>query len=90
VRDHALTPPLSPPAPQLNQQIGATQEQAAQCAAGGELEPYNPLWAPWPVHTWPKAGTGACAKMQAHATYIQTQNAAQTASIQSAMNAAGC
>jgi hypothetical protein len=58
-------------AAQLEQQIGATQEQAAACAAGGNLLPYNDMWAPWPVHAWPMAETGKCGKMKAHATYIQ-------------------
>ena len=77
-------------AAQLEQQIGATQEQASACAAGGQLLPYNDMWAPWPVHAWPMAETGKCGKMKAHATYIQTQNQAQITTIQNAMNAAGC
>lgn len=77
-------------AAQLEQQIGATQEQASACAAGGQLLPYNDMWAPWPVHAWPMAETGKCGKMKAHATYIQSQNQAQITTIQNAMNAAGC
>jgi hypothetical protein len=57
---------------QLNAQISATQDQAATCAAGGALKPYNPLWAPWPTHAWPDADSGTCSQMQSHATYIQS------------------
>lgn len=68
---------LTRPAPapsllQLNQQIAATQDQAAACAAGGALQAYNPMWAPWPTHAWPDASSNTCTKMQAHATYIQS------------------
>ena len=66
------------------------QQQAAQCAAGGNLEPYNPLWAPWPTHAWPLSGTPVCEQMQTHATYIQNSNQAQITSIQANMNLQGC
>ena len=78
-------PPL-----QLNEQINQTQEQAAACAAGGALQPYNPTWAPWPTHAWPKAESGTCAQMQTHANSIQKSNQAQIQSIQANMNMQGC
>ena len=62
----------------------------AACAAGGNLEPYNPTWAPYPIHSWPDSGTGSCKQMQAHATYIQTENDAQIAQIQNTMNQMNC
>jgi hypothetical protein len=76
--------------PQLNEQINETQQQAAMCAAGGALQPYNPTWAPWPTHAWPDAESNTCAQMQAHATYIQKSNQAQVTSIQANMNMQGC
>jgi hypothetical protein len=77
-------------APQLNAQTNYAQGQAATCAAGGALDPYNPDWAPWPVHAWPDAGSKACTTLQSHATYIQTSNAATIAGIQANINAQGC
>ena len=55
--------------------MDTTQQQASSCAAGGAILPYNPAWAPFPVHAWPDAGTKPCEQMQAHATYIQQENA---------------
>jgi len=77
-------------ASQLQQQITATQQQAAQCAAGGAIEAYNPTWAPWPVHAWPDAGTHVCVKMQQHATAIQSENTQAITSLQAAMSNVGC
>jgi hypothetical protein len=75
---------------QLNAQTNYAQGQAATCAAGGALDPYNPTWAPWPVHAWPDAGSKACTTLQSHATYIQTSNAATIAGIQANMGAQNC
>ena len=80
----------TPPPSQLEQQINDTQEQAASCAAGGAIQPYNPAWAPWPTHAWPKASSNTCDQMQVHATYIQKSNQAQIQQIQQASNAQGC
>jgi hypothetical protein len=82
-----LTPSLPP---QLQNQITVTQQQAAACAAGGALEPYNPTWAPWPLHAWPDASKHTCVKMQTHATLIQSENDQAIAQLQAAMNQAGC
>ena len=93
----ACAPALTPLPPcglvsraQLNQQIDQTQNQAAQCAAGGAIEPYNPTWAPWPIHAWPDASKHTCVKMQAHATLIQQENEQAITQLQQAMNSAGC
>jgi hypothetical protein len=96
------TPPLAPfpwrqlltyPAlvlHQLNAQIDTTQSQAAACAAGGAIQPYNAAWAPWPVHAWPDAGTKPCEQMQAHATYIQQENGQAVTQLAAQMNQLGC
>jgi hypothetical protein len=60
----------------------------APIAIGGALDPYNPTWAPWPVHAWPDAGSHQCEQMQAHATFIQTANQASIVSIQVRASAA--
>jgi hypothetical protein len=82
--------PCPPCRPQLQNQITQTQQQAAACAAGGAIEPYNPTWAPWPLHAWPDAGKHTCVKMQTHATLIQTENAQAVTQLQQAMNSVGC
>ena len=88
---YTLRFPNTPPArPQLQTQTAQVQAQAAACAAGGEIEPYNPAWAPWPVHSWPDASQTTCDTMQTHATYIQTSNANTITSLQASMNQAGC
>ena len=76
--------------PQLQNQITTTQQQAAACAAGGALEPYNPTWAPWPLHAWPDASKHTCVKMQSHATLIESENNQAIEQLQAAMNQAGC
>ncbi len=83
-------PPSPLPAPQLQQQSSYVQGQAAACASGGVLEPYNPTWAPWPTHSWPEAQTSTCQTMQTHATYIQQNNDATIASLQQNLAAQGC
>ena len=85
-----MCPRACPCASQLEQQIDATQQQAAACAAGGAIQPYNPDWAPWPTHAWPEASGNTCQQMQKHATYIQQTNQAQIQQIQQASNAQGC
>ena len=74
--------------PQLNAQVDTTQQQASACAAGGAILPYNPAWAPFPVHAWPDAGTKPCEQMQAHATYIQQENAQAVTQLAAQMNQA--
>ena len=83
-----------PPRPslrlQLTAQIDTTQQQAAACAAGGAIQPYNANRAPYPVHSWPDAGTNQCKQMQAHANYIQQENTNQITQIQAQEAQIGC
>ena len=85
-----LADAFRPLALQLNEQINQTQQQAAACAAGGAVQPYNPTWAPWPTHAWPDAETNTCTQMQKHATCIQQSNQAQITQLQANMNMQGC
>ena len=84
-----LAPDAHVPCPlQLNAQVDTTQQQATACAAGGALLPYNAAWAPYPVHSWPDASTKPCEQMQAHATYIQQENAQAVTQLAAQMNQA--
>ena len=66
------------------------QQQVAQCGAGGNIEPYNPTWAPWPTHSWPDATTSPCVAMSYHAQTIQNSNNQNIQSLQASMNQQGC
>jgi len=74
----------------MQQQTTYVNNQAAACAAGGAVEPYNPDWAPWPTHAWPGAETNTCKQMSAQAAQIQAQNDQSIDQIQAQMNQLNC
>ena len=74
----------------MNTQTTYVNNQAVACAAGGQVEPYNPDWAPWPTHAWPASQNNQCQQMSAQAAQIQQSNDAQIAQIQQQMNSMDC
>ena len=74
----------------MQQQTNYVNGQAVACASGGQVEPYNPDWAPFPVHSWPASQTNQCQQMAAQAAQIQQNNDAQIAQLQSQMNSLNC
>ena len=62
----------------------------AVSAAGGQILPNDPSWAPWPVHAWPGATKKSTIALANAAAQTQEQNNAAIVQLQAQMAAAGC
>ena len=83
-------PSLPLPLPlQLQQQ---SSEAAAHAAAIGVGPPvtYQPGWKPFPFHAWPYTQSSKAKNAQAEAVQIETQDAANLATVQTQMKELGC